>query len=117
MPDDLTFKNSVQQLKQVMRIKPDFKPLNINNRHRITSNKGTPSKVHSPAESRDFGGTSPLRSPPPGFFKDPGEVEVSKGRFSYDEDQEVSEAMEAATPKLKIHQNNKIKKDEDLQHL
>ena len=47
------------------------------------------------------------------------EVELSKANFSYDADQGEgsSEAMEAASPKLKIHQNNKIKKDEDLQHL
>ena len=97
-----------------MRVKPDFKPMNISNRHRIASNKGTPSKLLTPADSRDFAGTSPLRSPPPGFFKDPIDVNLSKANFSYDADQEVSEAVEAASPKLKIHQNNKIKKDEDF---
>jgi len=42
---EVQFKDSIQQLKQAMRIKPDFKPINIGGRHRVTVPSTSPKKL------------------------------------------------------------------------
>ena len=47
------FKDSIQQLKHAMKIKPDVKPINIGSRHRVIIPSGSPKKVVTSQNNKD----------------------------------------------------------------